>query len=111
MQKHFVPNAPLVPSKQELDFIFLYRVTRKVKNDATITILNTLFEVPPRYIGEQIKVRYDPTQLDKAYIFDDNGNCIETIYPVSKIDNSKVIRSKDKNPLDFSPFNIQEVNT
>jgi len=100
-----------VPSKQELDFIFLYRVTRKVKNDATITILNTLFEVPSKYIGEQIKVRYDPTQLDKAYIFDDNGNCIETVYPVSKIDNSKVIRSKDKNPVDFSPFNIQEVNT
>jgi len=105
-----IDRIRFVPSKQELDFIFLYRVTRKVKNDATITILNTLFEVPPKYIGEQIKVRYDPTQLDKAYIFDDDGKYIDTIYPVSKIDNSKVIRSKDKNPVDFSPFNAQEVN-
>ncbi len=105
-----IDRIRFVPSKQELDFIFLYRVTRKVKNDATITILNTLFEVPPKYIGEQIKVRYDPTQLDKAYIFDDNGKCTETVYPVSKIDNSRVIRSKDKNPVDFSPFNAQEVN-
>ena len=50
-----------VPSKREFVFIFLYRVTSKVKNYAIITILNTLFEVPPKYIGEQIKVRYDPT--------------------------------------------------
>ena len=70
------------------------------------SILNALFEVPFKYIGEQIKLRYDPTQLDKAYIFDDNGKCVETVYPVSKIDNSKVIRAKHKNPVDFSPFNV-----
>ena len=79
-----IDRIRFVPSKQELDFIFHYRVTRKVKNNATITILNTLFEVPPKYIGEQIKVRYDPTQLDKAYIFDDDGKYIDTIYPIYK---------------------------
>lgn len=67
-------------------------------------------EVSSKYIDEQIKVRYDPTQLDKAYIFDDDGKYIDTIYPIYKIDNSRVIRSKDKNPVDFSPFNVQEVN-
>jgi putative transposase len=99
-----------VPSKQELDYIFLYRVVRRVKNDATIPILNLIFEVPAKYIGEQIKVRYDPSSLDKAYIFDDDGSCINTIYPVNKIDNSKIFRSSSKKSADFSSFNITEVN-
>jgi len=93
-----------VPSKQELDYIFLYRTTRKIKNDATLPILNVHFEVPVRYIGEQVHVRYDPTCLDKAYIFDDNGKCLDTIYPVDRVANSKVIRDSKVLPIDFSPF-------
>src|SRR5690625_3612565 len=50
-----------IPNKQEIDYIFLYRVTRKVKNDSTISIDSILFEVPLKYVGEVINVRYDPT--------------------------------------------------
>lgn len=103
-----IDKIRFVPSKQELDYIFLYRVERRVKNDATIPILNYIFEVPPRYIGERIKVRYDPTSLDKAYIFDDSGSCQCIIYPVNKINNSKVIRDSAKKAADFSAFNIKE---
>lgn len=105
-----IDRIRFVPSKQELDYIFLYRVERRVKNDATIPILNCIFEVPAKYIGERIKVRYDPSSLDKAYIFDDNGSCLHTIYPVDKISNSKVIRDSAKKAADFSSFNITEVN-
>lgn len=105
--KH-IDRIRFVPSKQELDYIFLYRCERRVKNDATIPISNYIFEVPPKYIGERIKVRYDPTSFDKAYIFDDNGNCQYTIYPVNKINNSKVIRDSSKFCADFSAFNIRE---
>ncbi|MGI5851723.1 MAG: DDE-type integrase/transposase/recombinase [Caldicoprobacterales bacterium] len=105
-----IDRIRFVPSKQELDFIFLYRVTRKVKNDATITISNILYEVPMEYIGQQVKVRYDPSQQDKAYIFDDDGKCLNTIYPVNKIDNSRIIRERTKNTIDFSPFNLKEVD-
>lgn len=103
-----IDKIHFVQSKQELDRIFLYRVERRVKNDATIPILNYIFEVPAKYIGERIKVRYDPTALDKAYIFDDHGNCLQTIYPVNKIVNSKVIRNTAKKAADFSAFNIME---
>lgn len=105
-----IDRIRFVPSKQELDFMFLYRVTRKVKNDATIPISNVIFEVPARYIGEQIKVRYDPTSLDKAYIFDDSGSYSDTIYPLNKIDNSKIIRASAKKSADFSAFNLKEEN-
>ncbi|NMB33589.1 MAG: DDE-type integrase/transposase/recombinase [Clostridium sp.] len=104
-----IDRIRFVHSKQELDSVFLYRVTRKVKNDATISISNILYEVPMEFIGEQIKVRYDPSQMDKAYIFDDDGKCLSTVYPVNKIDNSKIIRDRPKDPIDFSPFNLKEV--
>lgn len=103
-----IDKIRFVPSKQALDYIFLYRVERRVKNDTTIPILNSIFEVPTKYIGERIKVRYDPTTLDKAYIFDDNGKCLLEIYPVNKVDNSKVIRGSAKKAADFSAFNIME---
>ncbi|WP_369800218.1 Mu transposase C-terminal domain-containing protein [Anaerosalibacter sp. Marseille-P3206] len=71
-----------MPTKQELDYVFLYRVTRKVKNDATISIQNILFEVPLKYVGESINVRYDPTDMGKAYIFSDDNLLLDTIYPI-----------------------------
>lgn len=105
-----IDRIRFLASKQELDYIFLYRVERRVKNDATIPILNYTYEVPAKYIGERIKVRYDPTDLDKAYIFDDMGICICTIYPLNKVENSKVIRESTKKAADFSAFNITEVH-
>nr|WP_040306661.1 Mu transposase C-terminal domain-containing protein [Caloramator australicus] len=100
-----------VPSKQEIDYLFLYRVTRKVRNDCTIQLQNISFEVPFKYVGERINVRYDPSSLDKAYIFSDDNHILDTIYPVNKIDNSKVKRQRNIKPIDFSSFstNSKEV--
>jgi transposase InsO family protein len=93
-----------VPTKQELDYIFLYRVCRKVKNDATVSLQNILFEVPLKFVGDKINIRYDPTSLDAAYIFSEDGKFIDSIYPVKKIDNSRVKRSQNVKPVDFSSF-------
>jgi transposase InsO family protein len=94
-----------IPSKQELDNIFLYRVTRKIKNDATVSISNVLFEVSAKYIGDQVQIRYDPSCLDKAYIFNDSGVCLDVVYPVDRVANSRIPRSiLTKNTLDFSAF-------
>ncbi len=93
-----------IESKQELDYIFLYRVIRTVKNDATISLDNILFEVPLKYVGEKVNVRYDPTNPSKAFIFSDEGKPLDTIVQVNKIDNSKVRRSHNFKPVDFSSF-------
>jgi transposase InsO family protein len=93
-----------ISSLKELDYIFLYRVTRRVKNDATISLDKTLFEVPFKYVGDSIFVRYDPTSMDKAYIFSEDGKILDTIYPVRKIDNSKIRRERNVKPVDFSAF-------
>jgi transposase InsO family protein len=97
-----------IPSKQELDYIFLYRVTRKIKNDSTVSISNILFEVPAKYIGEQVQIRYDPSCLDKAYIFNDSGACLDAVYPVDRIANSRIPRGiLTKSTLDFSAFSYE----
>jgi transposase InsO family protein len=93
-----------VPNKQELDYIFLYRITRKVKNDATISIQNMLFEVPLKYVSETINIRYDPTSMDKSYIFSDDNILMDTVYPVKKIDNSRIRREQNIKNVDFSSF-------
>jgi transposase InsO family protein len=91
-------------SEQEIKNTFLYRVIRKVKNDATISIDKKLYEVPTKYIGSKINIRYDPTNDAEAYIFTENGERLERILKVNKIDNSKIRRGSKKDPVDFSPF-------
>jgi putative transposase len=91
-------------SEQEIKNTFLYRVIRKVKNDATVSVDTKLYEVPVQYIGSRINIRYDPTNDEEAYIFNENGERLEWIFKVNKIDNSKIRRGSKKDPVDFSPF-------
>ncbi len=102
-----IEHIRFVASKQELDYIFLYRVCRKVKNDATVSIDNLLFEVPMNYIGDRVNIRYDPTCLDKAFIFSEDGKFMDSICPVRKIDNSKIRRNDNVKSVDFSCFTVK----
>jgi transposase InsO family protein len=99
-----IEDLRFINSKEELNYIFLYRVSRKVKNDATISIDTVAFEVPMKYIGDRVNIRYDATCMDKAYIFSDDGKVLDTIYPLKKIDNSKIRRADNFKPVDFSCF-------
>jgi putative transposase len=100
-----IDRIRFVPSKQELNHIFLYRVTRKIKNDATVSISNVLFEVPAKYIGDRVQIRYDPSCLDKAYIFNDSDTCLDVVYPLNRIANSRIPRGVlTKSSIDFSVF-------
>lgn len=88
-------------SPEELDNCFLHRVSRKVNNDATISLNCTQFEVPARCIGQKINVRYSPISLDKAFIFNSDNRISDTVYPLNKVDNSKVKR----NVIDYNKMN------
>lgn len=78
--------------KNDLDYHFLHRKECKVNNVAIIRLNNTEYEVNQKYIGQRIKIRYSPFDMDKVYIFSNNNQIIETAYPVKKIDNSKIKR-------------------
>lgn len=77
-----------------LNFHFLHKVSRRVNKDSTIPIDKKIFEVPQKYIGQRIILKYDPNILDKAFIVDDGNNIVSEISFLNKIDNSKIVRSK-----------------
>lgn len=78
---------------------FLHRVQRKVAADSTIRLNNHIFEVPYRFIGQKINIRFLPTDMSVAYIFSEQGQCQEQIQLLNKIDNSRV---KRKSIIDYT---------
>ena len=80
----------LPPEKIEQNF--LHRIERRVAADSTIQIDKHVFEVHHRLIGQKIKVRYLPSDLSVAYVFDSEGRCEGQIHLVRKIDNARIKR-------------------
>lgn len=91
------------------DFIeecFLHRTFNKVRRDRTIKFRNEYYEVPFKYVGQTIELRYDPNNLNKLYLYEDNKK-IEDILKVDKVANSKV---KRKDGIDYSKVVNNELN-
>jgi transposase InsO family protein len=78
--------------KEKLDEYFLHRVSRKVKKDATIQIKSQLFEVPQKYIGQTINIRFSPIDFSQIYIYGHDNKLVDLGYPLNKVENSKIKR-------------------
>lgn len=77
---------------------FLHREERKVRKDQTISFNNKYYEVPFKYVGKTIKIRYNPLDTEELFIFDKEDKvCVCT--KVDKVANSKI---KRKNGIDYS---------
>lgn len=61
----------IVPA--EVDHYFHHTLFRKVKNDSTVTVDNCLYEVPSKYIGEKIEIRYPLDNPEDLRIFEENN--------------------------------------
>jgi hypothetical protein len=85
-------------TEKEIENCFLHRENRVVRKDATISLKSTYFEVPQKYISQKIKIRYTPDDLSEVYILNKNNEIIDTVYPLKKIDNSKIKRKS----IDYS---------
>ena len=83
---------------EELDFHFLHRKECRVTNDAIIKLGGTEYEVPQRFIGSKLKVRYLPSDMSELFIFSDENKLLHTVRPVRKVDNSKIKRAS----IDYS---------
>jgi hypothetical protein len=70
------------------------RLSRKVKNDATLSLSNRLFDAPKQFIGRTVEVRFLPGHLDEAYIFD-NGRK----FPLPFTNKEENARKKRDNPF------------
>ena len=81
-----------IPADQ-IDLHFLHRQQCRVSNAATIKLKGFEYETPQQFIGSKINVRYLPTDLSKLFIFSTDHKLLHTIYPVKKVDNSKIKRT------------------
>ena len=81
-----------ISTDEVLDEYFLHSFQRKVSMDSTVQLLSKTFEVPSVYMKQRIDIRFNPRDLSKAYIYE-NGKKLETIYPVKKVENSKIKRN------------------
>jgi len=80
-----------IPESEEwLREAFMNRVTRKVKNDSTLSLETQQFDAPMQFIRQTVEVRFLPDRISEAYIFE-NG----TRFPLKLTDkqaNSRVKR-------------------
>ncbi len=85
-----VSRIRMVDDRASLDPLFLKRDYRKVKHDGTICVNSILYEVPPRFIGQRIEVRFDD---DTVYIYED-GVSVGKATLVNFSDNAHVKRDR-----------------
>ena len=76
-----------------IDIAFLHTAYPTIRSDAIANIKTHEFEVPMKYIGKKITVKFNPLNYDTAWIYE-NNKLIENIHLVNKIDNSKIKRKK-----------------
>ncbi len=86
-----VSSLKMLDDPSVLEPLFLRREHRKVRHDATISIRNALFEAPPRFIGQSVEVRFDPSDPSEVFIYE-NGSQAARMAPVNLLDNAHVKR-------------------
>lgn len=88
-------------SREWLDECFLNRIARKVNKDSTVSINKESFDVSMQFISMKVEIRYEPQNLDTAFILydgkqfpllrtDKNANCHTKRNNVPAIDYSKM---------------------
>lgn len=83
---------------EEIEEAFMHTKECKVYNNSTIKINNETYEVPYKYVGKKIEVRYYVEDTDKMWVYIDNEKKEEIKKPDIKA-NSKIIRKEN---IDYS---------
>jgi hypothetical protein len=55
-----VSRLKMIGDRNQVDEIFLYRVSRKIQHDATVQIQNVIYETDPALSGKRFEIRYEP---------------------------------------------------
>jgi putative transposase len=92
-----------VSSKDSLEQIFLREIVRKVNLDATIVLAKQVYEVPQRFVGHSVTVRFDPEDLSRVFLKPDHSSDLLPVFPVRAVDNSRLRRKQNqKQQIDFA---------
>ena len=67
---------------EELDHAFMGRIVRVVRNDATVKVDGTFYELPPEYIGARADLRFPVGRPDELILYKDD----RPVGPVKPVD-------------------------
>ena len=81
-----IPIQRLAPA--EIDHAFMARLTRVVRNDATVKVDGIFYEVPPDYIGARVDLRFPIGRPDDLVLYRDDKP-VGSIRPVDPVDNAR----------------------
>lgn len=71
-----IPNVRLRNiSPSESDHYFHHSLFRLVKNDSTVTVDNILYEVPAKYIGKKVEIRFPLDNPLDLRLFENDKQC------------------------------------
>ena len=84
--------------EEKIEESFLHRTSKKVRLDQVISFNKEYYEVPYKYVGQVIEIRYDPLNLKELYIYEKERK-IMSIEKVDKVANSKI---KRKEGIDYA---------
>jgi hypothetical protein len=73
--------------EEQLEQFFLCVMKRTVRNDATVVIKNTYYEVDMKYRGEAIDIGFCIDQPERFYLME-NNRVIREIKPVNLVENA-----------------------
>ncbi len=76
-----------------IDECFLHTAYPTIRNDAIAYVKKIEYEVPAKYIGKKITIKYDFSDRSKAWIYED-GKKQEQVKIVNKVENSKIKRKE-----------------
>lgn len=80
-------------SSEWLENCFYNRIKRKVRNDATVSINNVLYDVPMEFMRQKVEIRYVPTDMSTAFIC--YGGKKYSIRATNKVENCRTKRKND----------------
>jgi len=85
-----------------LDLIFWHRLTRKVRSDGTVSIQGRLFQVPLRYVGMRVELRFDNYPPKEAFVFEgDVQICPAELVNIHENAHVRRMRDIPENSIDF----------
>ena len=75
-------------SDAEIDHAFMGRIVRLVRNDATVSVNNQFYELPPEYIGARCDLRFPLGKPDQLFLYQDDKP-VTKVKPVDLADNAR----------------------
>ncbi len=91
--ERFINDSQQTPikrvSQEQLDTAFQATIYRTVKNDATVSLNNRLYECPPGFIGKKIQIRYTSDKPQELILYQDERPLVK-LKPCNPHENANV---------------------